>query len=170
MPQVGADSGQSRLVDPGIRSAAADFLPIAPAKAATPVPDTWPRLKGSANRFSPKDLYRAILFPQTPIFRHCIALPSTECETGEKHTRAQNAFYAAEGGFFANWRGNRSTRPSGYSITKPSEAPIMPEGLLEGLGEENLADLFQYIKSYERKKTGQSPGVARWRKPCSSGT
>ena len=104
-----------------------------------------PDLKGSANRFSPKDLYRSILFPNrdiSPLYR----FTEYRMRNGEIHT-GQTAFYAAEGVVLRTGAGIVRLDQADIQSTKPSERSIMPEGLLEGLGEGDLADLFQYIKS-----------------------
>ena len=104
-----------------------------------------PDLKGSANRFSPKDLYRAILFPNrdiSPLYR----FTEYRMRNGDVHT-GRTAFYAAEGVVLRTGVGIVRLDQADIQSTKPSQRSIMPEGLLEGLGEGDLADLFQYIKS-----------------------
>ena len=104
-----------------------------------------PGLSGAAKRFSPEDLFRAILFPYrdiSPLSR----FNEYRLRNGDVHV-GRTAFYAADGVVLRTGAGIVRLDQAEIISQQASERSIMPEGLLEGLSERDLADLYQYLKS-----------------------
>jgi hypothetical protein len=104
-----------------------------------------PGLSGAASRFSPVDLFRAILFPNrdiSPLYR----FNEYRLRNGDVHV-GRTAFYAADGVVLRTGAGIVRLDQAEIVSQQASERSIMPEGLLEGLSESDLADLYQYLKS-----------------------
>ena len=104
-----------------------------------------PGLSGAAKRFSPEDLFRAILFPNrdiSPLYR----FNEYRLRNGDVHV-GRTAFYAADGVVLRTGAGIVRLDQAEIVSQQASERSIMPEGLLEGLSESDLADLYQYLKS-----------------------
>ena len=104
-----------------------------------------PGLSGAAKRFSPEDLFRAILFPNrdiSPLYR----FNEYRLRNGDVHV-GRTAFYAADGVVLRTGAGIVRLDQAEIISQQASERSIMPEGLLEGLSERDLADLYQYLKS-----------------------
>ena len=59
----------------------------------------------------------------------------------------RTAFYAADGVVLRTGAGIVRLDQAEIISQQASERSIMPEGLLEGLSERDLADLYQYLKS-----------------------
>ena len=96
-------------------------------------------------RFSPEDLFRAILFPNrdiSPLYR----FNEYRLRNGDVHV-GRTAFYAADGVVLRTGAGIVRLDQAEIISQQASERSIMPEGLLEGLSERDLADLYQYLKS-----------------------
>ncbi len=109
-----------------------------------------PDLSGVASRFSTDDLFAAIIFPSrdvAPLYQ----TTNFRLRNGESYTGVV-AFDSADGVILQT--GATSTvRISESDIVskKPSGLSLMPSGLLEGAKPEDLADLYQFLKSLEAK-------------------
>ena len=105
-----------------------------------------PDLTGASQRFSAKDLFSAILFPDrdiAPLYRNEQIITSD----GESHT-GRVVFFSADG-FMLLTGPSQVIRldESRVASRSPSSRSLMPEGLLDGLKAEELADLYQYLRS-----------------------
>ncbi|MBO60673.1 MAG: hypothetical protein CMO63_01700, partial [Verrucomicrobiales bacterium] len=104
-----------------------------------------PGLSGAAKRFSPDDLFRAILFPNrdiSPLYQ----FNEYRLRNGDVHV-GRTAFYAADSVVLRTGAGIVRLDQAEIISQQTSERSIMPEGLLEGLSERDLANLYQYLKS-----------------------
>ena len=104
-----------------------------------------PSLSGAAKRFSPEDLFRAILFPNrdiSPLYQ----FNEYRLRNGDVHV-GRTAFYAADGVVLRTGAGIVRLNQAEIVSQQTSRRSIMPEGLLEGLNESDLADLYQHLKS-----------------------
>ena len=104
-----------------------------------------PNLSGIAKRFSPEDLFRAILFPNrdiSPLYH----FNEYRLRNGDVHV-GRTAFYAADGVVLRTGAGIVRLDQAEIVSQQSSDRSIMPEGLLEGLNESDLADLYQHLKS-----------------------
>ena len=104
-----------------------------------------PSLNGAAKRFSPEDLFRAILFPNrdiSPLYQ----FNEYRLRNGDVHV-GRTAFYAADGVVLQTGAGIVRLDQAEIISQRTSERSIMPEGLLEGLTASDLADLYRYLKS-----------------------
>ena len=104
-----------------------------------------PDLMGAAKRLAPEDLFRTILFPNrdiSPLYR----FNEYRMHNGDVHV-GRTAFYAADGIVLKTGSGIIRLDQKNIVSQQASERSIMPEGLLEGLKMNDLADLYQYLKS-----------------------
>ncbi|MAH76468.1 MAG: hypothetical protein CBC62_10760 [Opitutia bacterium TMED102] len=102
-------------------------------------------LNGAAKRFSPEDLFRAILFPNrdiSPLYQ----FNEYRLRNGDVHV-GRTAFYAADGVVLQTGAGIVRLDQAEIISQRTSDRSIMPEGLLEGLTASDLADLYRYLKS-----------------------
>ena len=104
-----------------------------------------PSLNGTAKRLAPKDLFRAILFPNrdiSPLYK----FNQYRMQNGDVHV-GRTAFFAADGVVLRTGSGIIRLDQKEIVSQQTSERSIMPEGLLEGLDSTDLANLYQYLKS-----------------------
>ena len=104
-----------------------------------------PNLIGAVKRLAPEDLFRTILFPNrdiSPLYR----FNEYRMHNGDVHL-GRAAFYAADGIVLKTGSGIIRLDQKDIASQHTSERSIMPEGLLEGLKANDLADLYQYLKS-----------------------
>jgi putative membrane-bound dehydrogenase-like protein len=105
-----------------------------------------PDLGGVADRFSPVDLFSAILYPNrdvAPAYRSTVF----QLRNGQTHTGIV-AFESADGVLLQT--GATTTVRLGndeIASRRPSTLSLMPSGLLAGLQPSQLADLYRYLKS-----------------------
>ena len=105
-----------------------------------------PDLAGASQRFSPKDLFNAILFPDrdiAPIYRN----EQIVTRDGQSHTG--RVVFQSANGFMLLTGPSQVIRldESLVSSRSPSMKSLMPEGLLDGLKSDELADLYQYFRT-----------------------
>lgn len=105
-----------------------------------------PDLAGAAARFSPADLFAAIIFPNrdvAPTYRTTLF----QTRGGETHTGIV-AFESADG-VIVQSGATTTVRLATEEILsrRPSTQSLMPSGLLDGLPPAQLGDLYQYLKS-----------------------
>lgn len=109
-----------------------------------------PDLTGATRRWSPKDLMGQIRYPNREIAE---AYRATKIETrdGAQHLGIV-AYYSAEGVILRTAEG-RTERIAQSEIVKQraAEDSIMPEGLLQGLGSQDLADLYAFLRLLDSK-------------------
>ncbi|MCI0744992.1 MAG: hypothetical protein L0Y58_06265 [Verrucomicrobia subdivision 3 bacterium] len=109
-----------------------------------------PDLGGAAARFSPIDLFNAIIFPNrdvAPPYR------STVIETRSGQTHTGLVVFESADGVILQTGATTTVRLSTDEIAsrKLSTLSLMPGGLLAGLHPLDLADLYQYLKSLPGK-------------------
>lgn len=104
-----------------------------------------PDLRGAAGRMSAADLFAAILYPSRDIAPPYRTTRYT-LKNGESHTGIA-AFVSAEGVLLQTASGTIRLSRSNIVAEEPSEVSLMPQGLLEGLGAGDLADLHAYLKN-----------------------
>ena len=107
-----------------------------------------PDLAGAAQRFSPADLFNAIVFPSrdvAPAYR----MTTFNLRNGEAYTGLV-AFESADGVMIHTGFGS-TMRLSEADITsrQPSALSFMPAGLLGGAKPQDLADLYAYLKTLQ---------------------
>jgi putative heme-binding domain-containing protein len=107
-----------------------------------------PDLGGAAQRFSPEDLFNAIIFPSrdiAPAYR----MTTYSMSNGETYTGLV-AFESADGVILQTGMA-LTARLAEHEIVnrKPSTTSFMPAGLLAGLKPADFADLYAYLKTLQ---------------------
>lgn len=109
-----------------------------------------PELNGVTRRWSPKDLMGQIRYPNREIAE---AYRATKIETrdGVQHLGIV-AYFSAEGVILRTAEG-KTERIAQSEILRQraAEDSIMPEGLLQGLGSQDLADLYAFLRLLDSK-------------------
>jgi len=105
-----------------------------------------PDLRGVASRFSRSDLLTAIVAPNrdvSPRYQTSIIV------TNDGRTYRGTVIYEAADGFLLQTGPDATVRIAADRITarRPSRLSLMPEGLLDRSSDQDIADLFQYLKS-----------------------
>lgn len=113
-----------------------------------------PDLGGVANRFSPTDLFHAILYPNrdvAPAYRSTLF----QLRNGQTYTGIV-AFESADG-VLLQTGATTTIRLANDEIAsrRPSTLSLMPSGLLAGLQPSQLADLYRYLKSLPENTPSQ---------------
>jgi putative membrane-bound dehydrogenase-like protein len=107
-----------------------------------------PDLAGAAQRFSPNDLFNAIVFPSrdvAPAYR----MTTYQLRDGQSYTGLP-AFESADGVIIHTGLGStmRLAEPDIVG-RQPSALSFMPSGLLAGINSQGLADLHAYLKTLQ---------------------
>jgi putative heme-binding domain-containing protein len=105
-----------------------------------------PNLAGAASRFSREDLFEAIANPSkdvAPLYRTTIF----QMKDGNIHTGIV-AFESADG-YIIQTGATTTVRvnTSDVAAKRPGSLSLMPDGLLEGLKPDDLADLYAYLRA-----------------------
>ena len=105
-----------------------------------------PDLRGVTGRFSPEDLFHAIIFPSrdvAPPYR------TTVFQTRDGQTYSGIVAYESAEGVIVQTGATSTVRLSTPDIVsrQPSALSLMPVGLLAGLRAADLADLYGYLKT-----------------------
>jgi putative membrane-bound dehydrogenase-like protein len=113
-----------------------------------------PDLHGVAGRFSRADLFTAIVQPSrdvSPRYR------ATLIETTEGKVYQGLVIYEAIDGVILQTGAATTVRIAGEQIAARRVTPIslMPAGLLDGLPDEEIADLYAYLRSLGQPKSGR---------------
>lgn len=109
-----------------------------------------PDLKGAAARMSPQDLFLAIVDPNRDVSpAHQTQVVTTK--SGETHTGVM--IYDSPTVKLVQTSADNTVRILGENIVSvvPSAVSLMPSGLLQGLKDGELADLYAYLKTLGRK-------------------
>jgi putative membrane-bound dehydrogenase-like protein len=103
-----------------------------------------PDLAGVARRFSPRDLLRGIVFPSRDVAE---TYRATDFKLRDGAVRrGVVAFYSADGVIVQTGPGlTERIAESDIVSQEPSSLSLMPEGLLEGLTAQEVADLYKYL-------------------------
>jgi putative heme-binding domain-containing protein len=103
-------------------------------------------LSGITFRFSPTDLFQAIVFPSrdvAPLYR----MTTFQTRDGQTHTGLV-AFESADGVILQTGATTTVRLSDGDIVSRtPSNLSLMPNGLLTGLKPQALADLYAYLKT-----------------------
>jgi putative heme-binding domain-containing protein len=112
-------------------------------KSATP---PGPDLAGVTGRFSPLDLFHAIVFPSRDV-----AAPyrTTVFQTRDGQTYAGLVVFESADGVIVQTGATTTVRLADSDLVsrQPSAQSLMPAGLLAGLDTQALADLYAYLKT-----------------------
>jgi putative heme-binding domain-containing protein len=105
-----------------------------------------PALNGSAARMSREDLFTAIAYPSrdiSPVYRPTVV----ETKRGEAFTGT--VAYTGPDVLILQTGPATTVRLDTAAIAsrRPGETSLMPMGLLEGLGPQELADLYGYLRT-----------------------
>ena len=105
-----------------------------------------PDLAGAAGRFSRADLFTAIIEPSrnvAPLYR------TTQVSTRSGKTYLGLTVYESPDGTLLQTTPDTTVRITGEDLlqSQPSNQSLMPSGLLNDLTDQELADLFAYLKS-----------------------
>lgn len=109
-----------------------------------------PDLTGVAGRFSRDDLFIAIVMPNRDVSPR---YQTTLIETKAGKVLAGLIVYESVDGLLLRNATNQTFRIESADIESKRKLPqsLMPSGLLKGLGEKDLADLYAYLKSLDAK-------------------
>ncbi|MDX1952956.1 MAG: c-type cytochrome, partial [Verrucomicrobiota bacterium] len=105
-----------------------------------------PDLRGAAKRFSPEDLFAAIVVPEkdvAPPYRPIVY----QTRSGQLHTGIIS--FSSADGVILQTGPSMNVRLDDAEIisSQPAEGSLMPSGLLDGAQSQELADLYAYLKS-----------------------
>lgn len=107
-----------------------------------------PDLAGAAQRFSPEDLFNAIIFPSrdvAPSYR----MTTFQLRNGEAYSGIV-AFESADGVMIHTGMGTTlRLNDADIASRQPSALSFMPAGLLGGASPQDLADLYAYLKTLQ---------------------
>jgi len=105
-----------------------------------------PDLSGVAYRFSPIDLFQAIVFPSRDV---APAYRTTTFQTRDGQTHTGLVVFESADGVILQAGAATTVRLADSEIVsrKPSPLSLMPNGLLGGLNPHGLADLYAYLKT-----------------------
>ncbi len=107
-----------------------------------------PDLAGAAQRFSPEDLFNAIVFPSrdvAPAYR----MTTFQLRNGEAYSGIV-AFESADGVMIHTGLGTTlRLNDADIASRQPSALSFMPAGLLGGAAPQDLADLYAYLKTLQ---------------------
>jgi putative membrane-bound dehydrogenase-like protein len=109
-----------------------------------------PDLKGAAARMSPQDLFLSIVDPNRDVSpAHQTQVVTTK--SGETHTGVM--IYESPTVKLIQTSADNTARILGEDIVSvaPSAVSLMPAGLLQGLKDQELADLYAYLKALGKK-------------------
>jgi putative heme-binding domain-containing protein len=111
-----------------------------------------PDLSGAAGRFSRDDLFTAIMFPDRDVSPRYQTL---QIATRDGHVRTGMIVYEGVDGLVVRDANNHTYRIDSDQIEqrRPLSQSLMPSGLLKGLSDQDLADLYVYLQSLGRKST-----------------
>lgn len=127
---------------------AALFIERACATCHTGSKMVGPDLAGAAQRFSPADLFNAIVFPSrdvAPAYR----MTTFQLKNGEAYSGIV-AFESADGVMIHTGMGTTlRLNDADIASRQPGALSFMPAGLLGGAGPQDLADLHAYLKTLQ---------------------
>lgn len=107
-----------------------------------------PDLAGAAQRFSPEDLFNAIVFPSrdvAPAYR----MTTFQLRNGEAYSGIV-AFESADGVMIHAGMGTTlRLNDADIASRQPSALSFMPAGLIGGTGPQDLADLYAYLRTLQ---------------------
>jgi putative heme-binding domain-containing protein len=105
-----------------------------------------PDLGGIADRFSPVDLFNAIIFPNRDV---APAYRTTTFQTRNGQALTGIVVFESADGVIVQTAASTTVRLATEEIAsrRPGTFSLMPNGLLAGLQSSQLADLYQYLKS-----------------------
>ena len=108
-------------------------------------------LAGSADRFSVEDLFDAIIFPSrdvAPLYRSTLF----QMKDGQSYNGI--VAYESADGVILQTGASTTVRLANAEIVsrQPATISIMPTGLLSGAKNDEIADLFAYLKSLPRRR------------------
>jgi putative heme-binding domain-containing protein len=111
-----------------------------------------PDLTGITGRFSRDDLFTAIVFPSQDV---PLRYQGIQVVTTEGHVRSGMTVYEGLDGIVLRDALNHTFRIEADQIEEkhPMKKSLMPEGLLEGLTDRDLVDLYAYLQSLGAKST-----------------
>jgi len=103
-----------------------------------------PDLAGVAKRFSPYDLFQAIVYPSRDIAPQYRA---TTYQTRAGQTYTGTPVFESPDGVILQTSANETIRLADENIASrgPANISLMPSGLLNGLSRTDLADLYAYL-------------------------
>jgi putative membrane-bound dehydrogenase-like protein len=103
-----------------------------------------PDLAGVARRLSPRDLLRAVVFPNRDVAETYRATDFTLRDGSTR--RGVVAFYSADGVIVQTGPAmTERIAESDIAKQEPGSVSLMPEGLLEGLSAQEIADLYKFL-------------------------
>ena len=122
------------------------FEKLACARCHTGSRRFGPSLKGIASRFSREDLFAHIVNPSSSISP---AYKATRIDTRDGEVYQGIPIYDSPAGIILAVGSGRTVRLTGKEILfrKPATLSSMPEGLLAGSSDRELADLYAYLTS-----------------------
>ena len=127
---------------------AALFIERACATCHTGSKMVGPDLAGAAQRFSPADLFNAIVFPSrdvAPAYR----MTTFNLRNGDTYNGLV-AFESADGVMIHTGMGTTlRLNDADIASRQPGAVSFMPAGLLGGAGSQDLADLYAYLKTLQ---------------------
>ncbi|SFI48925.1 PVC-type heme-binding CxxCH protein [Planctomicrobium piriforme] len=105
-----------------------------------------PDLTGVAGRFSRDDLFTAIVFPNQDVSPRYQAV---QVMTTDGHVRVGMILYEAVDGLVIRDANNQTYRIEMHEIEQRQTLTqsLMPSGLLQGLSDQDLSDLYAYLRS-----------------------
>jgi putative heme-binding domain-containing protein len=109
-----------------------------------------PDLNGVANRFSRRDLFLAIVDPSRDISP---AYRTMQVETGSGQVVVGQIVYESPEATLVQTDADTTVRISGEEIRALGPSPLspMPSGLLRAATDDELADLYAYLRTLEKK-------------------
>jgi putative membrane-bound dehydrogenase-like protein len=111
-----------------------------------------PDLSGATGRFSREDLFTAIVFPDRDVSPRFQTL---QIATRDGHVRVGMIVYEGVDGLVVRDANNHTYRIDSDQIEqrRPIPQSMMPAGLLKGLNDQDLADLYAYLQTLGLKST-----------------
>jgi putative heme-binding domain-containing protein len=105
-----------------------------------------PDLAGAADRLSAADLFAEIVDPSravSPTYR------TTAISTRDGHLHHGLVIYESPDGTLLQTAPDTLMRVTGDELLSmaPSDRSLMPDGLLQGLGDQEIADLYAYLRT-----------------------
>ncbi len=114
-----------------------------------------PDLTGVAGRFSRDDLFTAIVFPNQDISPR---YQGVQIVTTQGQVRSGLIVYEGIDGLVIRDANNHTYRIEAEEIDErlPMTSSLMPAGLLQGLTDQDYADMYSYLRSLGTKSTAES--------------
>jgi len=105
-----------------------------------------PDLAGAADRLSAADLFAEIVDPSRTVSP---TYPTTAISTRDGHVHHGLIVYESPDGTLLQTAPDTLLRVTGDQLLslEPSDRSLMPDGLLKGLGDQEIADLYAYLRA-----------------------